>query len=60
MFDRLFLFKIASDHEERITFVESGMSGNHHDQSVLEYSDLGHEIMRNNRMGDYFLLGDSG
>ena len=54
------MFQIASDHEECITFVEGGMSGSHHNQFLLDYSDFGYQINKNNRLGDYFLLGDGG
>ena len=52
--------KVVSDWEERITFVESGLPGSHHDQAVLEYSDFGQKITAMDRLGNYFLLGDAG
>ena len=53
-------FKVATDSEQKFTFVESGMAGANHDTYVLDNSTLGPLLENTDRLGDYFLLGDSG
>ena len=49
-----------SDYDEGIRFVETGLSGCHHDQFVLDMSDFGQKIKHNDRLASYFVLGDCG
>ena len=47
-----------SDYDERIRFVETGLSGCHFDQSVLDMSNFGQKIKHNDILAHYFVLGD--
>ena len=40
-------------------YIESGLSGAHHDMAVLKYSDFGQKFLNTDRLGGYFVLGDS-
>ena len=52
--------QVATDYEEKFTFVESGLSGLHHDMSVFQYSDFGQKVTHTDHLGNYFVLGDAG
>ena len=54
------MFQLVCDYDERIVFVEPAMAGSNHDQGVLDFSALGHEMAMKQRLGPYFLLGDGG
>ena len=54
------ILQVATDHEEPFTYVESGLSGAHHDMAALKYSDFGQKILNTDRLGDYFTLADAG
>ena len=51
---------MVTDANQRFTYIDTAMAGSHHDMSVFDLSDFGQKVSNTERMGSYFLLGDSG
>ena len=49
-----------SDGDQRFIFLETAVAGSHHDMSAYDISDFGQKMEGTDRMGNYFLLADSG
>ena len=53
-------FKVVTDADHRIRYVEPGLAGALHDQAVWEMSDLGKKVSQAGRLGQFFFLADAG
>ena len=51
---------MVTDADQRFIFLETAVGGSHHDMSAYDISDFGQKMEGTDRMGNYFLLAESG